>query len=77
MEKCHQNNETADCTPTHYEWKKGMKRPVSNCVEIWKQPAPHTSILNNPCIQMRKESNENLQTLTIFNAEIEHLKEGL
>ena len=32
MEKCHQTSDTADCNPTHYEWNKEMKQPVSNKV---------------------------------------------
>ena len=34
MEKSHQTSDTADCTPTHYEWNKEMKRPVSNTVSF-------------------------------------------
>ena len=29
MEKCHETSDTAECTPTHYEWNKEIKRPAS------------------------------------------------
>ena len=35
MEKCHQTNDTADCTQTHYEWNEEMKRPVSKYYITW------------------------------------------
>ena len=42
---------------------------------LWEQPSPNAPLAHQPvCIQMGKESNESLQSMTIFNEDIERLK---
>ena len=37
MEKCHCTSDKADCSPTHYEWNRGVKQSVStyNFFSFW------------------------------------------